>query len=149
MILSQKLIISPLFIILSGLNIASATDKNVTSKITVSKLHSEGDVYVQVVELDKKNQWQHYEQMFKINNSKIAHTTEFKLELTSNKHYGMRIFQDINKNQQLDMTDTGIPLEPVGFSQNPSLVNGIPPLSDCQFTAGESIEINMKWRKKK
>ena len=149
MILSQKLYISSLIVLLGCLNIVSAADKKVRSKVTVSKLQTKGDIYVQVVELNEKNQWQHYEQMFRISNSEIAQITEFNLQLSSNKQYGVRVFQDINQNQQLDMTESGIPMEPVGFSRNPSLMNGIPPLSKCQFSAGESIKINMKWRKNK
>ena len=135
MILSQKLYISSLIVLLGCLNIVSAADKKVRSKVTVSKLQTKGDIYVQVVELN--------EQMFRISNSEIAQITEFNLQLSSNKQYGVRVFQDINQNQQLDMTESGIPMEPVGFSRNPSLMNGIPPLSKCQFSAGESIKINM------
>ena len=40
--------------------------------------------------------------------------------------YATQLFQDNNGNGQLDHSRRGIPLEPVGFSGNPPLVNGKP-----------------------
>lgn len=52
--------------------------------------------------------------------------------------YVARIFQDLNNNQELDFT-SGLPLEPAGFSTNPTLMLGYPqPLDNC-FSFDEKI----------
>jgi len=50
--------------------------------------------------------------------------------------YAIQLFQDSNGNGQLDHGRRGIPLEPVGFSANPSLLNGKPEPRDCLFEHG-------------
>jgi uncharacterized protein (DUF2141 family) len=50
--------------------------------------------------------------------------------------YAIQLFQDSNGNGQLDVGRRGIPLEPVGFSGNPALLNGKPSTLDSQFEHG-------------
>ena len=50
--------------------------------------------------------------------------------------YAIQLFQDSNGNGRLDKGRRGIPLEPVGFSTNPPLLNGKPAPSDCLFEHG-------------
>jgi len=50
--------------------------------------------------------------------------------------YAIQLYQDRNGNGQLDQGRRGIPLEPVGFSANPPLVNGKPSPRDSQFEHG-------------
>lgn len=50
--------------------------------------------------------------------------------------YAVQVFQDSNGNGQLDLSPRGIPLEPVGFSGNPSLFGGKPKPSDSLFEHG-------------
>jgi uncharacterized protein (DUF2141 family) len=50
--------------------------------------------------------------------------------------YAIQLFQDSNGNGQLDQGRRGIPLEPVGFSSNPPLLNGKPKPSDSLFEHG-------------
>ena len=47
--------------------------------------------------------------------------------------YAIQLFADRNGNGQLDSSPRGIPLEPVGFSNNPSLLRGKPSLAQCVF----------------
>ena len=63
--------------------------------------------------------------------------------------YAIRVFQDTNNNGILDRSTSDIPLEPVGFSQNPSLFGGEPtPVDSAVILANdESITINLKHRK--
>lgn len=65
--------------------------------------------------------------------------------------YAIRIFQDSNNNGILDRSTSDIPLEPVGFSQNPSLFGGEPTPEDSALllTNDQSITINLKHRKPK
>lgn len=65
--------------------------------------------------------------------------------------YAIRVFQDINNNGILDKSSSDIPLEPVGFSQNPSLFGGEPTPEDSAIalTIDEAITINLKYRKPK
>lgn len=50
--------------------------------------------------------------------------------------YAIQLYQDSNGNGQLDQSRRDIPLEPVGFSANPPLVNGKPSPRDSQFEHG-------------
>lgn len=47
--------------------------------------------------------------------------------------YAIQLFADLNGNQQLDSSPRGIPLEPVGFSNNPALAHGKPNVAQCVF----------------
>ena len=51
-------------------------------------------------------------------------------------HYGVMVFQDLNDNHQLDRNFVGIPSEPYGFSNNPSLT-GAPKFDDIAFALGD------------
>lgn len=50
--------------------------------------------------------------------------------------FAIQLFQDSNGNGRLDLSPRGIPLEPVGFSNNPALLNGKPRPLDCLFVHG-------------
>lgn len=50
--------------------------------------------------------------------------------------FAIQLFQDSNGNGRLDLSPRGIPLEPVGFSNNPPLLNGKPQPLDCLFVHG-------------
>ena len=47
--------------------------------------------------------------------------------------YAIQLFADRNGNQQLDSSPRGIPLEAVGFSNNPPLLQGKPSVAQCVF----------------
>ncbi len=66
-------------------------------------------------------------------------------------NYAIRLFQDMNNNGMLDRSSNDIPLEPVGFSNNPSLFGGEPTPEDSAFVLikDQSITINLKHRKPK
>ena len=55
--------------------------------------------------------------------------------------YAIQVFQDSNGNGQLDLSPRGIPLEPVGFSGNPSLFGGKPTPSDSLFEHGTTDNV--------
>lgn len=50
--------------------------------------------------------------------------------------FAIQLFQDSNGNGRLDLSPRGIPLEPVGFSGNPSLFTGKPAPKHAQFEHG-------------
>lgn len=47
--------------------------------------------------------------------------------------YAIQLFADRNANGQLDSSPRGFPLEPVGFSNNPTLMRGKPSVAQCVF----------------
>ncbi len=71
--------------------------------------------------------------------------------------YIVRVFQDTNNNGQLDFSDNGVPKEPTGFSNNPSLLLGYPKPSDSCFLYDDSdlgrdivvIKLNNKKKRKR
>ncbi|QLF94276.1 DUF2141 domain-containing protein [Pseudomonas sp. ABC1] len=52
--------------------------------------------------------------------------------------YAIQLFQDSNGNGHLDLSPRGIPLEPVGFSNDPSLFNGKPRPGKSRFIHGDA-----------
>lgn len=66
--------------------------------------------------------------------------------------YAVQLFQDSNGNGQLDLSPRGIPLEPVGFSGNPSLFGGKPTPGDSFFEHGKAdtqISVRLQQPRKK
>ncbi|PKM25650.1 MAG: hypothetical protein CVV09_09330 [Gammaproteobacteria bacterium HGW-Gammaproteobacteria-13] len=66
--------------------------------------------------------------------------------------YAIQLYQDSNGNGQLDHGRRGIPLEPVGFSANPPLLNGKPTPIDSLFehgTADTQLRIRLQSPKAK
>lgn len=59
--------------------------------------------------------------------------------------YAITVFQDLNDNKKLDKGFLGIPLEPIGFSNDVHPMFGPPAWRDCQFdydTASYTVSIN-------
>ena len=69
--------------------------------------------------------------------------------------YIVRVFQDNNTNGQLDFSDNGVPKEPTGFSNNPSLLLGYPKpsvsciLYDESDLASDVVVIKLNNKKKR
>ncbi|MGE8496658.1 MAG: DUF2141 domain-containing protein [Pseudomonas sp.] len=66
--------------------------------------------------------------------------------------YAVQLFQDNSGNGQLDLSPRGIPLEPVGFSGNPSLFGGKPAPRDSAFEHGTTdtqISVRLQQPRKK
>jgi uncharacterized protein (DUF2141 family) len=62
----------------------------------------------------------------------------------------IRLYFDLNNNQLLERSSIGIPLEPVGFSNNPSLFKGEPTPQDSCFLLQETNNIqNVKLKQHK
>jgi len=55
--------------------------------------------------------------------------------------YAVRLFVDRNGNGRLDTSRRGIPREPVGFSANPPLAEGLPPPEAAAFEHGEQATL--------
>lgn len=51
--------------------------------------------------------------------------------------FALQLYQDSNDNGRLDLSPRGIPLEPVGFSNNPTLLKGKPKPRAAAFEHGE------------
>ncbi len=52
--------------------------------------------------------------------------------------YAIVVLHDVNKNGKLDKSLLGMPKEPFGFSNNPTIPRGMPAYSACTFTMGTS-----------
>jgi uncharacterized protein (DUF2141 family) len=76
----------------------------------------------------------HIYKIIPVNHSK----TEVKFENVSAGEYAIAVYQDLNKNNNLDLGWFGIPSEPYGFSNNPVILMGPPSFKDAKFHYGES-----------
>lgn len=59
--------------------------------------------------------------------------TELKFNNLGIGQYGLALFQDLNANEMLDRNLIGIPTEPYGFSQNPTILFSAPKFDEFQF----------------
>jgi uncharacterized protein (DUF2141 family) len=50
--------------------------------------------------------------------------------------YAVRLFQDRNRDNELQTNFVGLPAEPWGMSNNPSLLRGAPKFADAAFDVG-------------
>ncbi len=60
--------------------------------------------------------------------------------------YGVALYQDLNGNQELDRNALGIPTEPFGFSNNPTIRFSAPTFDDFKFEFSgrdQEIEVNL------
>lgn len=62
--------------------------------------------------------------------------------------YMVQVVQDVNSNGEIDAV-MGIPKEPVGFSQNPSLMFGVPGFDKMAFavTSSNQSDVSIKLKK--
>ena len=73
-------------------------------------------------------------------------TAEAVFENLPEGDYGVVVIHDENKNEKLDFTDFGMPLEGYGHSNNPAKRQGPPDFSETKFVfsaPGTTITINL------
>ena len=99
--------------------------------VKVEGSHASGDLYLALVAVEPH--WPE-QPLLQLRSSAAV----MRLEDIAPGRYAIQLFQDSNGNGQLDHSRRGIPLEPVGFSGNPPLVNGKPAPLDCLFEHGEA-----------
>lgn len=63
-------------------------------------------------------------------------TTTLSLEAPAPGTYGVKLFHDTNGNGKLDTNLVGLPVEPVGFSNDAPLRFGPPDFDDAAFEVG-------------
>jgi len=73
-------------------------------------------------------------------------TAEAIFENLPEGDYGIAVFHDENKNEKLDFSDYGMPLEGYGHSNNPARRQGAPDFSETKFVfapPSTTISINL------
>lgn len=61
--------------------------------------------------------------------------------------YAVQLFVDSNGNGNLDRSPRGVPREPVGFSNNPSLLKGAPDIEAARFRhSGQALTLTIRLR---
>jgi len=81
--------------------------------------------------------------------------TSYEHKVTLNElpegHYCLRFFQDLNANGILDVSSSSIPKEPVGFSNNPNLMMGLPSPENSMFdfASSKAIKVNVNYKKRR
>jgi len=135
----MKTILFTLLILLAGAITASAQDNHKLT-INVSDIQIvKGSILVAVC--DKDN--------FLKGNIKrgMALVKEYKatIEIADLPagDYAIMLFHDENGNYQLDMSESGVPLEGVGFSKVDLFV-GMPEFEECKITVSEDLSIAVK-----
>lgn len=121
----------------------------------VSKDLKVGTLYVELYQLDPqlpKNKLIVQSKTFDFNPTEI--TTTYHLTELEQGELCLRMFLDQNGNHQIDMSSVGIPLEPVGFANNPALFFGQPSIEKACFIMQETnnaqtIKLESSRRKRK
>lgn len=105
--------------------------------LTIGNIQSvSGDIRVAVYQVLEHSNWQDEPiLLLSFSESNInRHQLKETLSLAEGD-YAIRLFQDVNGNQQLDYDANGLPLEPFAFSGEVEL--GIPFLRDAKFSVKE------------
>lgn len=77
-------------------------------------------------------------------------SSELRLRDMPPGRYAVQLFQDLDGDGMLALSPRGVPREPVGFSNNPSLLRGKPQPPQCLFEHGDGDTlITVKLRGKK
>ena len=72
-------------------------------------------------------------------------TTKLEIKGLAPGTYGIVLFQDLNGNEELDRNLLGIPNEPFGFSNNPTIRFSAPKFEEFKFEYdGTETELNIK-----
>lgn len=102
--------------------------------IEVEGKQDQANLYLALVPADQQD-WQP--------SLRELHSAETPLRLSDLPpgRYAVQVFQDSNGNGQLDLSPRGIPLEPVGFSGNPSLFGGKPTPSESLFEHSDTDSV--------
>jgi hypothetical protein len=100
----------------------------------------EGEVYAQLLPVGER-QWQ-AEPLQRIRGESALRFTD-----VAPGNYAVQLFVDRNGNGTLDLSPRGRPLEPVGLSGNPPLVNGVPPIETASFShADQPLQLIIRLR---
>jgi uncharacterized protein (DUF2141 family) len=100
--------------------------------VTVDGIQASGRVHAALVSAEQKR-WP--EQPLR---QQYSDNAQLQLIDVPPGRYAIELYQDSNGNGQLDQGRRGIPLEPVGFSNNPPLLNGKPTPRDSLFEHGST-----------
>lgn len=112
-------------VLLSGCLSAQASDL----LIRVEGIQHQATLYVALVPAEQ-NTWEPSLQALQ------GHGEQLVISDVPPGRFALQLFQDSNGNGRLDLSPRGIPLEPVGFSGNPTLLKGKPKPADAQFEHG-------------
>ena len=144
----NKLILLTLFITLT----TSANESLLQLEVEFKKIkHLQGKLIVELFDLSTSVTWQALPPVAHHSIPLVSTKQKHQFNGLSSGRYAIRVFQDLNNNQLLDKSSNGIPLEPVGFSQNPSLFKGEPTIEDCtiQLNKNSVVSITLRHRKPK
>lgn len=133
------------FLILTFFNNCSANTIISIEITNLKKLH--GKLYYQVFTVKQASSWS--DPVVDEGELAVNHETSvIQLNNLDPGEFAIRIFQDLNGNEKLDLTAKGRPKEPVGFSQNPSLFGHEPDISKCAFNTEKQHQLTIKLRSK-
>jgi len=120
---------------------------------------NQGQLYYQLFACpkDEEASWDKLKPLVTENVDIVKDNLLLSFSMLKSGQYIIRVFQDLNDNALLDFSDNGVPKEPTGFSNNPSLLLGYPKAIDSCFLhdANDStshlviIKLNNKKKRKR
>tara|TARA_B100000745_G_scaffold78586_1_gene47860 strand:- start:790 stop:1200 length:411 start_codon:yes stop_codon:yes gene_type:complete len=109
---------------------------------------NQGHIYMAVYKLASESTWDD-PPVRTLKQPVEARQQRFTIDDLSRGRYAIRLYHDVNINQQLDTSKRGLPREPVGFSNNIRLKKGAPAISDCSFSIDdEAVALSIQLRGK-
>lgn len=115
----------------AGLLMAGATASAADVQLSLIGAPAEGRVHAELIALPADD-WEG-EPLMRLQSESDPHFAD-----VAPGRYAVRLFIDRNGNGQLDTSKRGVPREPVGFSGNPQLADGMPTPEATAFEHGES-----------
>ncbi|MFT4770929.1 MAG: hypothetical protein ACI9CP_001495 [Cryomorphaceae bacterium] len=141
----MKYILSVILLVFGGLNLTESEDDLVTIRVIITNVENDDSKIMIAV-------FSHYttfltEEMYRQQIIAVSDYTETVVEFKVAKgEYAIAIFQDMNKNGDLDRNIFSYPSEPFGFSNNYRPLVKPPHWTDVAFQVeGEkTIEVNLR-----
>jgi uncharacterized protein (DUF2141 family) len=121
---------------------AFAQQGTLTLKIEGIDAKKRGQLLVGV--FDEKNFLKVGKQLYELEVDVNAGQMEITMENIAAGTYAVSVFQDIDRNKELETNFIGIPKEPIGFSNDARIKFGPPSFSDAQFKVERDKNIVLK-----
>ncbi len=143
------------FLLLIKLSISSYANVSLQIDVDNSK-ELEGVLFLELYKLPEtipnNLEWQDLAPIRQVSEPLKENTHSIKINNLENGEYSIQLFIDENANQVLDSSKMGLPLEAIGFSNNPIIIKGKPRPIDTFFSLSKektNLDIFLKKKKKR
>jgi uncharacterized protein (DUF2141 family) len=133
------LLIATMVFGLSAYSQSATAPDSLTVEVSGLKKVEGSMLYVAIINAESKEIGQYQSQV-------TSSTLSFKIASSGEEKLALRMFQDLDGDNEMNRGMFGIPSEPYGFSNNPEIKFGPPSLKEMLFdtASAETIKVSMQ-----